>query len=166
MHRAAGALGIAAFFSLTGCQTALVLDTTVADVSSTAEIAALSSDELGRLGRRDLSAGFPGKAERYFRAAVEKNGEDPAAWLGLAAAYDNLARYDLADRAYEQVLRLQGETAGNLNNRGYSALLRGDTRRALALFKRAQALEPQNAVVANNILLLRSAERPTRTAPL
>ena len=166
MQRAARTFAITACLCLAGCQTALILDTTVADGPTPAEISALSSDELGRFGRRDLSAGFPGKAERYFRTAVEKNGEDPAAWLGLAAAYDNLARYDLADRAYERVLLLEGDTVGNLNNRGYSALLRGDTRRALALFKRAQALEPQNVIVANNILLLRSAGRPTRTAPL
>ncbi len=153
--------------ALAGCQTvALEPDPTAPSEPPVGEIAALSSNELNRLGRRDLASGYSGKAERYFRTAVEKNADDSASWIGLAAAYDNLRRFELADRAYDQAIRLEGETVAIVNNRGYSYLLRGDTRRALQQFRRALALDPTNPVIANNILLLRSGQRPTRATPL
>jgi Flp pilus assembly protein TadD len=114
------------------------------------------------LGRAHLSAGNYGLAERQFRDAVEKNPDDAASWVGLAAAYDNLGRFDLADRAYEQAARTGGETLELINNLGYSYLLRGDGARARVQFERALSLDPANAVVANNIKLLRLGQRGAR----
>jgi tetratricopeptide (TPR) repeat protein len=51
-----------------------------------------------------------GLAERYFRKAVEAGPRDAEAWLGLAAAYDRLKRFELVDRAYNEVLRIAGPT--------------------------------------------------------
>ncbi|KQP53670.1 hypothetical protein ASF39_19880 [Methylobacterium sp. Leaf108] len=113
----------------------------------------------------NLAAGNSGLAERNFRDALARNKDDGAAWLGLAAAYDNLGRYELADRAYVQAKTLLGETLEMLNNRGYSYMLRGDGRRALSQFERALAIDPANPVIANNIQLLRAARTPTRSAP-
>ncbi len=125
------------------------------------------SNDPTRLGRTHLAAGNYAMAERHFREAVEKNKADVDSWMGLAAAYDNLGRFDLADRAYQQVLRLRGgETVEVLNNLGYSYLLRGDGTRALSQFERALALDPNNLVIANNIKLLRLGGRHVRTAPL
>src|SRR5438067_3386871 len=60
------------------------------------------NDDLN-LGKRHFRANNFGLAERYFRRAVEKApGEtrrDAEAWLGLAASYDRLRRFELADRA-------------------------------------------------------------------
>ena len=67
-----------------------------------------------------------GLAERYFRDAVEKAPRDATAWVGLAASYDRLRRFDLADQAYAQAIKLTGETVQILNNQGYSLMLRGD----------------------------------------
>jgi len=39
-----------------------------------------------------------------------KSSRDVTAWIGLAASYDRLARFDLADRAYTMAIRLAGET--------------------------------------------------------
>ena len=57
------------------------------------------SDEPLRMAIEHFNRGQYGIAERYFRDATEKAPKDPTAWIGLAAAYDRLARFDLADRA-------------------------------------------------------------------
>ena len=93
-------------------------------------------------------------AERNFREAVESNSSDFQSWVGLAASYDKLGRFELADRAYSQAVLIGGETIEVLNNRGYSYLLRGDKLRARLEFERAQLLDPRNSVIANNIRLL------------
>jgi Flp pilus assembly protein TadD len=95
-----------------------------------------------------------GLAEHYFRRAVESHPKDGEAWLGLAAAYDRLRRFDLADRAYAQVLKIVGPTAEVLNNQGYSYLLRGDYRRARDKLMAAQAGNPSNPYIINNLRLL------------
>lgn len=124
-----------------------------------------ATNEAYRLGQVNLAAGNSGLAERNFREAVERNKDDGAAWLGLAAAYDNLGRFELADRAYAQAVALNGETLAIVNNRGYSYMLRGDGPKALGQFERALALDPGNPVVINNVRILRLAQRPTRSAP-
>ena len=48
------------------------------------------------------------------------------AWVGLAAASDDLKRFDLADRAYAEAIRLKSETFWVMNNLDYSYFLRGD----------------------------------------
>ena len=110
------------------------------------------------MGRQDLAASNSGLAEQHFREAAEKNSDDSYAWIGLAAAYDNLKRFDLADKAYAQAIRLKGETASIINNIGYSYYLRGDRARALAQLQRAASLDPTNPVVINNMRLVRSEE--------
>lgn len=150
--------------ALAGCQT--LSDPVSAEDPPAFETGILSSNESDRAGRADLAAGNYGLAERHFRTAVERNKDDAPSWIGLAAAYDNLGRFELADRAYDQAVRLTGETLALLNNRGYSYLLRGDQKRALTAFNRALALDPTNEVVRNNIALLKSQERPNRTLPL
>src|SRR5260370_39345827 len=78
------------------------------------------------MGIEHFNRGHFGIAERYFRDATEKAPKDPTAWIGLAAAYDRLGRFDLADRAYLYAVRLMGETTEILNDQGYSYMLRGD----------------------------------------
>lgn len=95
-----------------------------------------------------------GLAEQGFRTIVEKEADNAEAWLGLAASYDQLRRFDLADRAYGQVLTLNGESVPLINNRAYSYMLRGDKPRARAEFARAQRLDPANAFVKNNLSAL------------
>ena len=158
---AASLLGL----GLAGCQTPLG-DPVLAGDPPAFETGLLTSNELNRLAREALAAGNNGSAERHFRAAVEKDKDDGPSWIGLAAAYDNLGRFELADRAYDQAVRIGGETVAILNNRGYSFLLRGDQKRALAQFQRALTLEPDNPVIRNNVSILRSGERPNRRLPL
>src|SRR5690606_34256729 len=85
-----------------------------------------ASDEALAAGKREFGNGNYGLAQEAFLAAVQYTPRDAGAWLGLAASYDRLRRFDLADEAYEKATRLGGRNAVILNNRGYSHLLRGD----------------------------------------
>src|SRR5262245_34476261 len=78
------------------------------------------SDESLRLGLEAFNRGNYGIAQRYFKNSVEKSPRDVTAWVGLAASYDRLRRFDLADQAYRQAIRLGGESVQVLNDMGYS----------------------------------------------
>lgn len=95
-----------------------------------------------------------GIAEKYFRYAIEENEDSIDAWLGLAASYDNLRRFDLADRAYNVVIRKVGYTPTVLNNLGYHHMLRGDLAEARKYLEKAEAVDPGNPHVQNNFRLL------------
>jgi Flp pilus assembly protein TadD len=120
------------------------------------------NDDLA-LGKRQYRAQNYGLAERHFRRAVEKgpgdSRRDAEAWLGLAASYDRLRRFELADRAYAHAAKILGPSAEVLNNQGYSYLLRGDYAHAREKLAAAQALDPTNAYVKNNLDLLARSER-------
>jgi Flp pilus assembly protein TadD len=116
------------------------------------------NDDLS-LGKKQYRAKNYGVAEKHFRRAVELHPRDAEAWMGLAAAYDRLRRFELADRAYNQAIGITGPTAEILNNQGYSYMLRGDYKRARAKLADAQRLDPGNRFVANNIQLLEESSR-------
>jgi Flp pilus assembly protein TadD len=133
-------------------------DTTgsIGDPPATADAGLLGgdpSDDLN-IGKKQYRAGNFGLAERYFRRAVESHPRDAEAWVGLAAAYDRLRRFDLADRAYEQAVAIIGPTAELLNNRGYSYMLRGDYPRARSTLLAAATKDPKNPYIKNNLELL------------
>jgi Flp pilus assembly protein TadD len=116
------------------------------------------SDDL-TLGKRHYRERNYGLAEQHFRRAVEKLPRDGEAWLGLAASYDRLRKYDLADRAYREALTIYGPRPEVLNNIGYSFLLRGDLRKARHKFVEAQTKDPDNPTIANNIALVDEAAK-------
>jgi tetratricopeptide (TPR) repeat protein len=111
------------------------------------------------MGKKFYRTGNFGLAERSFRRAVESHPRDAEAWIGLAAAYDELKRFDLADRAYEQTIAIIGVTPELLNNRGYSYLLRGDYARARVTLLKAKAMDPANPYIRNNLALLAKSVR-------
>jgi tetratricopeptide (TPR) repeat protein len=139
---------------------------TTGSVSQTAEAQALApsgepggvlgdepKDELS-LGKKQFRANNFGLAEKHFQRAVEAGPRDLEAWVGLAASYDRLRRFDLADRAYDQALRIAGRRPEILNNLGYSYLLRGDIKRARLTLAEAQAKDPKNPYIRANLDLL------------
>ncbi len=115
-------------------------------------------DELS-LGKKHYRANDFGLAEKHFRKAVETHPRDAEAWLGLAASYDRLRRFDLADRAYSQAVGILGPTVEILNNEGYSYMLRGDYKRAHATLAAALRKDPNNKYVQNNLRLLEESYR-------
>jgi Flp pilus assembly protein TadD len=127
------------------------------------------SDEPVRMGLEQYNRGNYGLSQRYFKDAVEKAPRDVTAWVGLAASYDKLRRFDLADQAYTQAIRLGGVTVQILNDQGYSLMLRGNLTAARRKFEQAYSLDPGNPVIVNNLELLngsrRFIERPPNNQP-
>ena len=132
---------------------------TTLTIQNPSEVKYYPSDEPLRLGQEYFNRGVFAVAQKYFQAAVEKAPRDADAWIGLAGSYDRLGRFDLADRAYREAIKLQGETTQILNNYGYSLMLRGNLNAAREKFKQAFEREPDNPTVQNNITLLNNSYR-------
>jgi tetratricopeptide (TPR) repeat protein len=111
------------------------------------------------LGKQHFRQENYGLAEHYFRRAAESHPRDAEAWLGLAASYDRLRRFELADRAYKQVIAITGPSPEVLNNLGYSYILRGDFASARTKLAEARALDPKSPYILNNIKLLEESSR-------
>lgn len=118
-------------------------------------------DDVSR-GREQFRAGNYAEAESVFDRAAKMNPRDSEAWLGLAACYDRMRRFELADRAYVQAMSIKGPTSEILNNQGYSYLLRDDLARARTTLTAAQKKDPGNKYVQNNLQLLATKERSAK----
>lgn len=116
------------------------------------------NDDLS-LGKKYFRSNNFGLAERHFRKAAELHPNDGETWMGLAAAYDRLKRFDLADRAYSQAIRIVGATPEILNNQGFSYMLRGDYKRARSKLEEAQMKDPGSPYVQANLRLLEESYR-------
>jgi Flp pilus assembly protein TadD len=112
-----------------------------------------------QLGKKYFRSNNFGLAEKAFRNAVQKHPRDAEAWVGLAASYDRLRRFDLADRAYGEAVRLIGPTVEILNDQGFSYMLRGDYARARQKLEQARARDPRNPYVQANLQLLEQSAR-------
>lgn len=112
-------------------------------------------NEVFTVAKVQFAEGNFGHAARYYERAVEVEPNNGEAWLGLAASYDRVRRFDLADRAYREAGRLIGDRAEYFNNIGYSYLLRGDAAKARSNFLRAHELDPSSATINNNLDMLR-----------
>ena len=150
------AVGAALLLSagLCGCTTAGI------DTTETTAIAAQPAAP----GEADLAAGKAqfrqanyGLAEQHFRKAIELRADNAEAWMGLAAAYDQLGRFDFADRAYDQLLQVAGRKPQVVNNMGYSQLLRGNKKKAKELLLEARKGLDDPTVVDANLALLKKA---------
>jgi hypothetical protein len=121
-----------------------------------------ATDKLA-LGKRQFHEGNYGLAEKNFRLVVEEENvpaqRKAEAWVGLAASYDRLKRFDLADRAYAAAVGILGPTPEILNNHGFSYILRGDWRRARLKLTEAIEKDPTNPYIRNNIELLERSMR-------
>jgi len=104
--------------------------------------------------KHHFRSGNYGLAERNFRLALETEPTNAEAWLGLGATYDQLGRYDLADRSYKQVLKIAGPVPQLMNNIGYSYMLRGKKSKAKVYFAKAQKGLPENPTINGNRVLL------------
>ena len=155
--------GRAALFAvaLAGCQPT-VTPTPVLDAvtgQNPADVKYYPSDEPVKLGMQRFYEGNFGLAQQYFQDAVEKAPKDATAWVGLAASYDRLGRFDLADRSYASAVRLVGQTPAILNDEGYSYMLRGQLTKARAKFDAALRRDPGNATTINNLAMLNESYR-------
>ena len=111
------------------------------------------------VGKKLFREGNFSLAERAFRRAAETDPSNSEAWVGLAASYDRQRRFDLADDAYAQAIKVAGPTPAILNNQGHSYILRGDYARAREKLLAAQAKDPANPYISANLALLEESQR-------
>ncbi len=104
--------------------------------------------------KENFRHGEYGLSERYFRQAIEERHSNAEAWLGLAASYDHLKRFDEADRAYEVLKKMVGTTPAILNNLGYHYMLKGDFAAAEQTLRTALAQDPKNPSIQANLAML------------
>jgi Flp pilus assembly protein TadD len=149
MGRLLGAVGIGLLATLTGC-----IPHTVDGVPVLPPSDERPSDEPLYLAKLHFRNGDYGLAEQYYRRAVEANQESLDAWLGLAACYDRLKRFDLAERAYRTLASKMGYTPVVLNNLGYHYLLEGDLAEARKYLTQAYQKDPHNPDIRSNLALL------------
>ncbi|WP_245476974.1 hypothetical protein, partial [Mesorhizobium sp. M1A.F.Ca.IN.020.03.1.1] len=143
---------LAAVLMITGCTTNSSVDTTkTTAIQATAKDISAADLTEGKAQFREANFGL---AEQHFRKAVELKADNAEAWMGLAASYDELGRFDFADRAYAQLLRVAGRKPQIVNNMGYSQLLRGNKKKARALLLEAKAGLADQTVVNANLALL------------
>ncbi len=148
----AGAMAALALM-LVGCQTYGASGPSPANLQFAAVDPQVTGDPLAE-AQVHFRRGQYGLAERKFRRAVEDDPQSVDAWLGLAASYDHLRRFDLASRAYDKALQLAGPTPAVLNNLGYSYLLRGNLAEARKNLLAAYELDPANPLIQSNLELL------------
>jgi Flp pilus assembly protein TadD len=103
-----------------------------------------------------------GHSAALYKRVVELSPKNAEGYIGLSASYDRLRRFDLSDRVYTALFAITGGTAQYYNNVGYSYMLRGNVSAALTNFRKAQQLDPDNVVVANNIQILANAAASSR----
>lgn len=145
---------VCAALALSGCTKNAIdgLETTA--IRPIAQDISQSDLALGKMQFRDANYGL---AEKHFRKAVELRAANAEAWMGLAASYDQLRRFDFADRAYDQLLKVAGRKPEIVNNMGYSQLLRGNNKKARELLNEARKHMSDTTVVDANLALLNKA---------
>lgn len=122
-------------------------------------------------GKRLLEEGRAVEAVAAFRAALRKNGANVGVLNGLAIAYGELGKPNLAAEMFARALALKPNDPATLNNIGFAALRRADIELARYYLERAGAGTGGLAEISGNLrglALLEKAERelPARRASL
>lgn len=117
-------------------------------------------------GKEHFSAGRLGLALTDFQRALEEQGPSVDRLNALAATYDRLSRFDLADSAYRQALALDPNAPQTLNNIGYSYMLRGRADLAAAYLARAQSVAKGDSVIGANLALASETLKAPAPEPL
>lgn len=163
----AAPLLILSLFLLPACQTGedgllSSWSNTTPEIDLPDSVEAYPDAEVLAVAKAQFARGNYGHAARYYERAVEVAPNNGEAWLGLAASYDRVRRFDLADRAYREAGRYLGTRAEYYNNIGYSYLLRGEPAKARANFLKAQELDPASPTINNNLDMLRDGAARAR----
>ena len=130
------------------------------------QVAITDTEQALAKGRKNFAVGNYGIAVDSFNAAVTLDPESLRALNGLAASYDKLGRFDLAERYYANALEIDPQSSTTLNNLGYSKLLQGELDEALKLFELAGRHSPDNPLIAANTeLAINMMGYDTRKSP-
>lgn len=123
------------------------------------------------LGKKQFAQGLYGMALKNFRVALVQDPKSLDRLNAVAATYDKLGRFDLAERYYAQALGIDPNSVQTLNNVGYSFLMRKDYISARYYLEQAakvaKAEDHYTSVVGANLVSLDIAEgRTTMVATL
>ena len=114
-----------------------------------------------------LKLGQVDRAVILLKTATSQKAATWRVWNACAVAADLKQDWARADQCYERAIGLAPNEVEPVNNRGWSLLLRGDWKKALALFEQAAILDPKSQRTANNLELARAAlaaDLPARAA--
>ena len=109
-------------------------------------------------GRRHLEDGRADMAVTAFRQVLRKDRKDLQALNGLAIAYSELGREDLATEMFSRALSIAPNDAATLNNIGFSALRRADAMLARHYLMKAQSRNADLEEVEGNLARLAMLE--------
>jgi Tfp pilus assembly protein PilF len=130
-----------------------------------------SSQDPYALGKKQFAGGLYGMALKNFRVALVREPKSLDRLNAVAATYDKLGRFDLAERYYARALGVDPNSVQTLNNIGYSFLMQKDYVSARYYLnqaaKVARAEDTYTNVVGANLVSLDMAEgRTTAVATL
>jgi Tfp pilus assembly protein PilF len=130
-----------------------------------------SSSDSYALGKKQFAKGLYGMALKNFRVALVNEPKSLDHLNAVAATYDKLGRFDLAERYYAQALGVDPNSVQTLNNIGYSFLMQKDYVSARYYLNQAAKLtgsqDGYSGVVGANLVSLDLAEgRTTAVAAL
>jgi hypothetical protein len=117
-----------------------------------------------QLGRVLASRGDRGGALRHYQQSLRVH-PTPEAWVGVAEELEAIGRLAAADRALAEALALAPDQAAIAYRGGRLALKRGERDRALSLFERAAAIEPDRKLYQAAAARLRSPTRDASAQP-
>lgn len=135
----------------------------LSDMPDDRDLADPAQMKLIKQGKEHYRRGEYGLAENAFRKATEDKAFGAASmsrvatlegWYGLAASYDQLRRFDLADPVYAHIRKTYGDSVTYYNNYGYSLELRGDEAGARAEYEKAMRMSPNCQITRNNLQTL------------
>jgi Flp pilus assembly protein TadD len=123
-------------------------------ISDTSSFGSLPEAVWLEKAKQNFRDGNYGLAERFYRQSIEEQPKNVEAWLGLAASYDRLKRFDLADKAYDALIKLVGHTPTVLNNLAFHEMLKGNLVLARRHLEAAYAADPGNPYIESNMKML------------
>jgi Flp pilus assembly protein TadD len=94
---------------------------------------------------------LPREAEADLRAALEQDDRLAEAHAALGILYDVTLRAALAEKEHRAAVKLAPNSAGYLNNLGFSLFLRGKQKDAIKYYEQAARLEPTSRRVRTNL---------------
>ncbi len=106
-----------------------------------------------------LDRGQAIEAVSAFRALVRRDRSDLASLNGLAIAYGELGRLDLAAETFAKALSLSPDDAATLNNIGFAALRRAEPALARRYLERAAGLRSDHGEIEGNLERLATLDR-------
>lgn len=148
-------MGVSAGLMLSGCSLELFGFKSAARAEEEARAASTASAVAEsanlQMARTAFNNGNYGIAISHLERELGLRPESIAALNGLGASYDQLGRFDVAQRYYFRALELAPDPATTLANLGYSNQLQGNTSDAAQILELALYYDPRNEVARANM---------------